>query len=58
MFPESNIIGVNHFNTINSNNDANDEANISDKHDVVRLDVEVDNVHLMQEDQALGGRQH
>ena len=58
MFPESNIIGVNHFNTINSNNDDNDEANISDKHDVVRLDVEVDNVHLMQEDQALGGRQH
>ena len=46
---------MNYFNTIN---DDNDDANLSDEHDVVRLDVEVDDVHLMQEGQALGGRQH
>ena len=38
-----------YFNTINSINDDKDDANFSDKHDVVRLDIEVDDDHIMQE---------
>ena len=35
-----------YFNTINSINDDKDDANFSDKHDVVRLDIEVDDDHI------------